>query len=88
MAAPCLVCITCVPVVQSSLVGSKLYIFGGEDASRRALGDLHILNLPTMTWERTSDAAPGNANEVIHLHFCMLDSVWIMKHVPAKPPSS
>lgn len=44
---------------QSSLVGNKLYIFGGEDGARRALGDLHILDLPSMTWERTVPIAAG-----------------------------
>lgn len=27
------------------LCGTKLYVFGGEDAGRRALGDLHCLDL-------------------------------------------
>ncbi len=45
--------------MQSSLVGNKLYIFGGEDASRRALGDLHVLDLASMQWERTVGVATG-----------------------------
>eukprot|EP00197_Chlamydomonas_leiostraca_P012843 CAMPEP_0202861700 /NCGR_PEP_ID=MMETSP1391-20130828/3008_1 /ASSEMBLY_ACC=CAM_ASM_000867 /TAXON_ID=1034604 /ORGANISM="Chlamydomonas leiostraca, Strain SAG 11-49" /LENGTH=760 /DNA_ID=CAMNT_0049541129 /DNA_START=57 /DNA_END=2339 /DNA_ORIENTATION=- len=32
------------------LCGTKLYVFGGEDAGRRALGDLHCLDLETWTW--------------------------------------
>ena len=33
-----------------TLVGSNLIMFGGEDAKRRLLNDLNILNLETMTW--------------------------------------
>ncbi|XAR52617.1 hypothetical protein NMG60_11020771 [Bertholletia excelsa] len=34
-----------------TLVGSSLVIFGGEDAKRSLLNDLHILDLETMTWD-------------------------------------
>ncbi|RZC52499.1 hypothetical protein C5167_020923 [Papaver somniferum] len=34
-----------------TLVGTTLVIFGGEDASRSLLNDLHILDLETMTWD-------------------------------------
>ena len=35
-------------------------MFGGEDAGRRALGDLAVLHLPTMAWEAvvTTGKAP------------------------------
>ncbi|MBA0751951.1 hypothetical protein Gogos_000837, partial [Gossypium gossypioides] len=33
-----------------TLVGTTLVIFGGQDAKRTLLNDLHILNLETMTW--------------------------------------
>ncbi|OAY81116.1 Acyl-CoA-binding domain-containing protein 4 [Ananas comosus] len=44
-----------------SLVGSLLFMFGGEDNRRRLLNDLYILDLNTMTWEavRTKKAAPA-----------------------------
>ena len=48
-----------IPPAQSSLVGNKLFIFGGEDSARRAMGDLTILDLPSMTWERTVSVAVG-----------------------------
>jgi len=32
-------------------VGKSLVIFGGQDAKRSLLNDLHILDLDTMTWE-------------------------------------
>nr|KJB45283.1 hypothetical protein B456_007G298800 [Gossypium raimondii] len=34
-----------------TLVGSTLVIFGGQDAKRTLLNDLHILDLETMTWD-------------------------------------
>ncbi|URD91164.1 Acyl CoA binding protein [Musa troglodytarum] len=34
-----------------TLVGNTLVIFGGEDAKRSLLNDLHILDLETMTWD-------------------------------------
>ncbi|KAI4369396.1 hypothetical protein MLD38_017838 [Melastoma candidum] len=35
----------------ATLVGSTLVIFGGQDAKRALLNDLHILDLETMTWD-------------------------------------
>ncbi|RRT76762.1 hypothetical protein B296_00025283, partial [Ensete ventricosum] len=35
----------------ATLVGSKLFLFGGEDRKRQLLNDLHILDLTTMTWD-------------------------------------
>lgn len=34
-----------------TLVGDTLVMFGGEDAKRALLNDLHILDLETMTWD-------------------------------------
>ncbi|XP_057778184.1 acyl-CoA-binding domain-containing protein 4 [Salvia miltiorrhiza] len=34
-----------------TLVGMTLVIFGGQDANRSLLNDLHILDLETMTWD-------------------------------------
>ncbi|KAL8171744.1 hypothetical protein V2J09_023548 [Rumex salicifolius] len=34
-----------------SFVGTTLVIFGGQDAKRTLLNDLHILDLETMTWD-------------------------------------
>ncbi|KAJ3669277.1 hypothetical protein LUZ60_011227 [Juncus effusus] len=34
-----------------TVVGSTLVIFGGEDAKRTLLNDLHILDLESMTWD-------------------------------------
>lgn len=44
-----------------TLVGSQLYMFGGEDTKRRLLNDLNILDLETLTWETVvaSGACPS-----------------------------
>ncbi|KAM5561212.1 acyl-CoA-binding domain-containing protein 4 [Rosa sericea] len=34
-----------------TLIGGSLVIFGGQDAKRTLLNDLHILDLETMTWD-------------------------------------
>ncbi|GAB4835811.1 acyl-CoA-binding domain-containing protein 4 [Ancistrocladus abbreviatus] len=34
-----------------TIVGSSLVIFGGQDANRSLLNDLHLLDLETMTWD-------------------------------------
>lgn len=34
-----------------TLVGTTLVIFGGENANRTLLNDVHILDLETMTWD-------------------------------------
>ncbi|KAL3516071.1 hypothetical protein ACH5RR_022973 [Cinchona calisaya] len=35
-----------------TLVGTSLVIFGGQDAKRSLLNDLHILDFETMTWDK------------------------------------
>jgi hypothetical protein len=49
------------PGLQGCLIGSRLFIFGGEDAMRRPLGELLVLDLATWQWSRpeTSGAWPG-----------------------------
>ena len=32
-------------------MNSSLYIFGGEDTSRRPVSELHVLDLATMAWK-------------------------------------
>ena len=37
-------------LLQATLVGSRVFVFGGEDARRRSLGDLLVLDLQSMEW--------------------------------------
>ncbi|XP_054819934.1 acyl-CoA-binding domain-containing protein 4-like [Prosopis cineraria] len=39
-----------------TLVGTSLVIFGGQDAKRTLLNDLHILDLETLTWDEIEAA--------------------------------
>ena len=32
------------------MVNGSLYVFGGEDTSRRPVSELHVLDLATMAW--------------------------------------
>ncbi len=38
--------------LQATIIGSSVFIFGGEDSSRRPLGELVILDLAAMAWVR------------------------------------
>jgi hypothetical protein len=38
-------------MLQGTLVGNKVYLFGGEDAARRPQGDLFVLDLADMEWQ-------------------------------------
>lgn len=45
----------------ATLIGDRLWVFGGEDRSRRALGDVHCLDLAQMAWAspKTTGAVPA-----------------------------
>lgn len=54
----CKYCLTSIYAFQVSrggqsvtLFGTSLVIFGGQDAKRTLLNDLHILDLETLTWD-------------------------------------
>ena len=40
-------------VSQGTLIGSKVYLFGGEDAARRPQADLFVLDLADKEWQTT-----------------------------------
>ncbi|CAL0300097.1 unnamed protein product [Lupinus luteus] len=61
-----------------TLAGTSLVIFGGQDAKRTLLNDLHILDLETMTWDeidavgtppspRSDHAAAVHAERYLHI---------------------
>ena len=47
--------------VQATVLNGILYIFGGEDTSRRPVSKLHVLDLASMTWRQveTTGRAPA-----------------------------
>lgn len=55
-----------------SLIGSQLYMFGGEDSKRRVLNDLNVLDLETMTWETpvTSGVCPSHRSDHVATAYC------------------
>lgn len=55
-----------------TLVGSQLYMFGGEDSKRRVLNDLNVLDLETMTWETVvaSGVCPSPRSEHVATAYC------------------
>jgi len=34
------------------MIGASVYVFGGEDRSRRAVNDLYVLDMATLAWSR------------------------------------
>jgi acyl-CoA-binding protein len=55
-----------------TLIGSQLYMFGGEDSKRRALNDLNVLDLETMTWETVvaSGVCPSPRADHVATAYC------------------
>ncbi|EEC76477.1 hypothetical protein OsI_14214 [Oryza sativa Indica Group] len=54
-----------------TLVGTTLVLFGGEDAKRCLLNDLHILDLETMTWDDVDACTPPPRSD--HAAACHAD---------------
>jgi hypothetical protein len=44
--------LSCRAAPQATLLGEKLYVFGGEDCSRCPLADLFVLDLATLAWTK------------------------------------
>ncbi|XP_010558261.1 PREDICTED: acyl-CoA-binding domain-containing protein 4 isoform X2 [Tarenaya hassleriana] len=49
-----------------TLVGSRVFVFGGEDRNRKLLNDLHVLDLETMTWDVVETMQPPPAPRFDH----------------------
>ncbi|KAH7678735.1 FERM/acyl-CoA-binding protein [Dioscorea alata] len=56
-----------------TLVGTTLVIFGGEDAKRNLLNDLHILDLETMTWDEIDTIGTSPSPRSGHAAACHAD---------------
>ncbi|KAL5218143.1 hypothetical protein ABZP36_018827 [Zizania latifolia] len=56
-----------------TLVGTTLVLFGGEDAKRRLLNDLHILDLETMTWDDVDAIGTPPSPRSDHVAACHAD---------------
>eukprot|EP00899_Mesostigma_viride_P010163 jgi/Mesvir1/19148/Mv01171-RA.1 len=49
------------------LIGSRLFVLGGESKGRRLLADLHVLDLETMTWDSPEVKGVGPSPRSDHL---------------------
>ncbi|KQK12274.1 acyl-CoA-binding domain-containing protein 6 [Brachypodium distachyon] len=56
-----------------TLVGTTLVVFGGEDAKRCLLNDLHILDLESMTWDDVDAIGTPPAPRSDHAAACHAD---------------
>eukprot|EP00955_Chlamydomonas_euryale_P021782 229897-Chlamydomonas_euryale.AAC.15 len=51
----------------ATLIGRRVYVFGGEDAHRRALGDLWVLDLDDMAWAKPDTTGRPPAPRSAHV---------------------
>lgn len=49
------------------MVGNKVYIFGGEDKSRRAVNDLYVLDMDTLEWTKPEFEGPVPPARAAHI---------------------
>ena len=50
----------------ATLVGSRLFVFGGEDKSRKTLAELHCLDLASMAWSQPLAEGPAPSARTGH----------------------
>lgn len=51
----------------ATLIGKRVYIFGGEDVLRRPLGDLWALDLDTLSWIKPETTGPAPRDRSAHV---------------------
>lgn len=56
-----------------TLVGNKILLFGGEDAGRRALGDLFVFDLESLTWSQPTISGKPPPARSAHAAACYKD---------------
>lgn len=63
-------------------MGSSVYIFGGEDSSRRPMGELLVLDLVSMAWVRPDTSGLPPAARSAHTALAYKVSSIMQPHVP------
>ena len=53
--------------LQATMIGNKVYIFGGEDRSRRAVADLFVLDMTSLQWSKPSIEGPVPTARSAHI---------------------
>jgi len=56
-----------------TLLGEKLYVFGGEDVARRPLNDFYVLHLETLEWTNLSSVTNAPAARSAHVSMSFMD---------------
>eukprot|EP00884_Botryococcus_braunii_P007391 jgi/Botrbrau1/16653/Bobra.0068s0069.1 len=51
----------------ATLIGNSVYVFGGEDVSRRPHGDLYVLDLPDLSWKKVEAGGTPPAPRSAHV---------------------
>mmetsp|Transcript_3402 Transcript_3402/g.8632 ORF Transcript_3402/g.8632 Transcript_3402/m.8632 type:complete len:629 (+) Transcript_3402:121-2007(+) len=51
----------------ATLIGSSLYVFGGEDSARRPVNTLYVLDLESMTWSEPETVGTAPAARSAHV---------------------
>ena len=59
------------------MIGNKVYIFGGEDKSRRAVNDLYVLDMNTLQWSHPKIEGPGPSARAAHIS-CAVEDRYLM----------
>ncbi len=62
---------------QATLVGAKVWVFGGEDAARRPQDDVHVLDLADMSWSQPSLTGKGPSRRSAHAAAAYADR-WLL----------
>lgn len=60
--------------MQATLIGNSIYVFGGEDKSRRTVNDVYALNLTSMAWEYPEKVGKGPAPRSGHVAVALSDA--------------
>lgn len=53
-------------LLQATLIGDRVYVFGGEDVLRRPMGQLLVLDLPSRTWSYPEFSGPAPSPRSAH----------------------
>ena len=53
--------------LQATTIGNKVYIFGGEDRSRRAVADLYVLDMTSLQWSKPDIQGPVPTARSAHI---------------------
>ena len=63
---------------QATMIGNKMYIFGGEDRSRRAVNDLFVLDMNSLAWEQPTSEGPSPSARSAHIACAVEDRFLVV----------